>query len=219
MIPALAGSAGDMAAARCSGASQGVRLLSRSAHACGANGHRDCRRPARKGATDIVLAAPAEFQRKENRDSAAPCDPIRATPITGRYVPPLAANVDGAIDKRMFSNLWVRVCVLVAPTMLSWPLSATADTGHSFVVIVPSFRPPNPPPPAFPAQPAWQWAPTPPLGLTPGIPSPTARCYARTDVCPLTQADNIGQSCTCGTTTGHALIPPSHDISGRPTDQ
>jgi hypothetical protein len=51
---------------------------------------------ARKGATDIVLAAPAEFQREENRDNAAPCDPIRATPIAGRYVPPLAANVDHA---------------------------------------------------------------------------------------------------------------------------
>src|SRR5580692_4232783 len=127
----------------------------------------------------------------------------------------------------MLSNLWVRVCVLIAATMLSWPLSATAetghsfvvDTGHSFVVIVPSFRSPNPRPRAVPAQPAWEWAPTPPLGLTPGIPSPAARCYARTDVCPLTQAGNIGQACTCGTTTGHALIPPSHDISGRPTDQ
>jgi len=117
----------------------------------------------------------------------------------------------------MLSNLWVRVCVLVAATMLSWPLSATAETGHSFVVIVPSFRPPNPPPPSALAQPAWQWAPPPPLGLTPGIPSPAARCYARTDVCPLTPAGNIGQSCNCGTTTGRALIPPSHDILGRPT--
>jgi hypothetical protein len=32
-----------------------------------------------------------------NCDNAAPCDPIRATPIAGRYVPLLAANVDGAI--------------------------------------------------------------------------------------------------------------------------
>ena len=66
-------------------------IVARSAPAPGANGHRDCRRPARKGATDVVLAAPAEFQRKENRDSAAPCDPIRATPIIGRYLPPLTA--------------------------------------------------------------------------------------------------------------------------------
>jgi hypothetical protein len=50
----------------------------------------------RKGATDIVSAAPAEFQGEENSDNAAPCDPIRATPIAGRYVPPLAANGDGA---------------------------------------------------------------------------------------------------------------------------
>jgi hypothetical protein len=53
-------------------------------------------------------------------------------------------------------------------------------------------------------------------GPDPGIPSPTARCYAGNNVCPLTQADNVGQSCTCGTTMGRALIPPSHDISGRP---
>ena len=209
-----------MAAARCSGASQGVRLLSlgqRTRAARMVTGIVDD--PQGKARPTSSWPRPRSLGEEENRDNAAACDPIRATPITGRYVPPLAATVDGAIDKRMFSNLWVRVCVLVAPTMLSWPLSATADTGHSFVVIVPSFRPPNPPSPALPAQPAWQWAPPPPLGLTPGIPSPTARCYARTNVCPLTPADNLGQSCTCGTTTGRALIPPSHDISGRATDQ
>jgi hypothetical protein len=48
---------------------------------------------ARRGATDIVLAAPAEFQREENRDGGAPCDPIRATLIAGRHVLPLAADV------------------------------------------------------------------------------------------------------------------------------
>jgi hypothetical protein len=57
----------------------------------GANGHRDCRRPARKGATDIVLAAPAEFQRKPRQCCAlrpdsgnSDCRPVCAATEPGR---------------------------------------------------------------------------------------------------------------------------------------
>jgi len=46
---------------------------------------------------------------------------------------------------------------------------------------------------------AMQWAPPPAMGLTPGLRSPTALCYAGANVCPLTQPEHIGEPCTCGT--------------------
>ena len=113
----------------------------------------------------------------------------------------------------------VRVGLLIAAAMVSWPFSAGADTEHLVVVIVPSFRPASPMPPAFSSQPPLQWAPPPAMGLTPGLRSPTARCYAGANVCPLAQPEHVGASCSCGTaagtTEGRALIPPSHDIAGR----
>ena len=114
---------------------------------------------------------------------------------------------------------WVRIRLLTTAAAVSWPVFAGADTGHVAVVIVPSFRPAGPPPPRFPAQPPLQWAPPPEMGLTPGLRSPSARCYAGANVCPLAQPEHVGASCSCGTTTGptagRALIPPSHDITGR----
>ena len=110
----------------------------------------------------------------------------------------------------------LRFCMLGA-AMVSWPFSVDADTGRPFVVIVPPVRPPSPPERAIPAQPAFQWAPPFAMGLTPGLRSPTARCYAGANVCPLMQPEHIGESCTCGIEgrplPGRALIPPSHDIS------
>ena len=47
----------------------------------------------------------------------------------------------------------VRVGLLIAAAMVSWPFSAGADTEHFVVVIVPSFRPASPTPPAFSSQP------------------------------------------------------------------
>ena len=111
----------------------------------------------------------------------------------------------------------IRLCMLTAAAMASWPFSVDADTGRSFVVIMPPVRPPSPPERAVPPQPPLQWAPPPAMGLTPGLRSPKALCYAGANVCPLTQPEHIGESCTCGiegrTLPGRALIPPSHDIS------
>jgi hypothetical protein len=82
---------------------------------------------------------------------------------------------------------------------------------------VPSFRPASPPPPAFSTQPPLQWAPPPAMGLTPGRRSLTARCYAGANIRPLAQPDHVGVSCSCDTAvTGRPLIPPSHEIGGRP---
>ena len=111
---------------------------------------------------------------------------------------------------------WVRICMLIAAATASWPVFAGADTGHVVVVIVPSFRPESPPPPRFPAQPPLQWAPPPAMGLTPGLRPPTARCYAGANVCPLAQPEQAGAYCSCDATEGRALIPPSHDVTGRP---
>src|ERR1700722_18412426 len=117
-------------------------------------------------------------------------------------------------------RFWVRVRMLVAAAMASWPLSAGADTEHVVVVVIPTFRSASPPPPEFPTQPALQWAPPSAIGLTPGLRTPPARCYAGANVCPLAQPGHVGASCSCGTaagaTEGRALIPPSHDITGRP---
>ncbi len=117
---------------------------------------------------------------------------------------------------QMSRHLSVRDCILIAAAMMLWPLSTDADTRQVFVVIVPQVRQPRPPPPIFPAQPPLQWAPPYSLGLTPGRRSPSARCYAETQVCPLSQPEHVGEACTCGMTTGRALIPPSHDIAGTP---
>jgi hypothetical protein len=114
-------------------------------------------------------------------------------------------------------RFFMRLCMLTAAGTASWPVSVDADTVRPFVVIVPPVRPPSPPERAVPAQPALQWAPPPAMGLTPGLRSPTALCYAGANVCPLMQPDQIGEPCTCGTggpLLGRALIPPSHDISG-----
>jgi hypothetical protein len=111
----------------------------------------------------------------------------------------------------------MRFCMLTAVGMVSWPCSVDADTGRSFVVIMPPMRPPSPPERAVPAQPTLQSAPPAAMGLTPGLRSPTALCYAGANVCPLTQPEHIGEPCTCGTggpLLGRTLIPPSHDISG-----
>jgi hypothetical protein len=111
----------------------------------------------------------------------------------------------------------IRLCMLTATAMTSWLSPVDADTGRPLVVIVPPVRPPSPPERAVPAQPALQWAPPLAMGLTPGLRSPTARCYAGPNVCPLTQPEHIGESCTCGMEgrplPGRALIPPSRDIS------
>ena len=111
----------------------------------------------------------------------------------------------------------IRLCMLTVAAMASWPFSVDADTKRPFVVIVPPMRPPSPAERAVPAQPALQWAPPPAMGLTPGLRSPTALCYAGANVCPLTQPEHIGGACTCGTAggpiPGRALIPPSYDIS------
>jgi hypothetical protein len=111
----------------------------------------------------------------------------------------------------------IRLCMLTGAALVSWPFSVGADIGRPFVVIVPPVRPPSPPERTVPAQPALQWAPPLAMGLTPGLRSPTARCYAGANVCPLTQPEHIGESCTCGIEgrplPGRALIPPSHDIS------
>jgi hypothetical protein len=113
----------------------------------------------------------------------------------------------------------MRLCTLTVAVMASWPFPVDADTGRPLplVVIMPPVRPPSPPELAVPAQPALQWAPPPAMGLTPGLRSPTALCYAGADVCPLTQPEHIGKPCTWGTggpLLGRTLIPPSHDISG-----
>ena len=94
----------------------------------------------------------------------------------------------------------MRLCMLTVAGMASWPFSVDADTGRPppLVVIVPPVRPPSPPERAVPAQPALQWAPPPAMGLTPGLRSPTALCYAGANVCPLTQPEHIGEPCTCG---------------------
>jgi hypothetical protein len=118
---------------------------------------------------------------------------------------------------QMSRRLSVRDCILIAAAMMIlWPLSTDANTRQVFVVIVPQARQPRPPPPIFPAQPPLQWAPPYSLGLTPGRRSPTARCYAGTQVCPLSRPEHVGEACACGITAGRALIPPSHDIAGTP---
>jgi hypothetical protein len=109
---------------------------------------------------------------------------------------------------------WLRT--LIAAAMALWAVSANADPKHLFVVIVPTWRPPTPPPPAIQAPAPLLWYPPPPLGLTPGTRSPNARCYVGTSVCPLARPERVGESCTCGSIVGRALIPPSHDASGRP---
>ena len=86
------------------------------------------------------------------------------------------------------------------------------------VVLIPQARQP-PSPPVIQAPPALLWAPPPTPGLTPGTRSPAAKCYTATDVCPLAQPNRVGEACTCDTAgrqaRGRALIPPSHDNSGR----
>jgi hypothetical protein len=87
-----------------------------------------------------------------------------------------------------------------------------------FVVLVPQARPPSPPP-YIQAPPALLWAPPPSPGVTPGTRSPPARCYTDIEVCELARPADVGKACTCDTPDGHvtgrALIPPSHDSSGR----
>ena len=119
----------------------------------------------------------------------------------------------------MSRHLQLSMLGVVAVT--SWPLSADADARHLFVVIMPPARQPSPPPPpSFSSQAPLQWAPPLSLGLTPGRRSPTALCYADTYVCPLTQPERVGETCTCGTPSGllqgRALIPPSRDIGAQP---
>lgn len=104
----------------------------------------------------------------------------------------------------------VAVSLLVAAAA-AWPMPAMPDRP---VVVFITPRPPPPPVPqhSFPAQPPLQWAPPPALGPIPGQRSPTARCYAGTQICPLADADRVGEPCTCGSgVSGRALIPPSHD--------
>jgi hypothetical protein len=109
--------------------------------------------------------------------------------------------------------------LIAGATMLS-PLLAEADGRHVLVVIVPPARQPSPPPQIFPPQPALQWAPPLPLGLTPGRRSPPPRCYADTHVCPVTRPEDVGGPCTCDTKSGpvggRALIPPSRDVTDEP---
>jgi hypothetical protein len=116
---------------------------------------------------------------------------------------------------QMSRYLSFRVCILIAAAMMLWPPSTDADTRHLFLVIVPQARQ-STPPPIFSAQPPLQWALPYSLGLTPGRRSPTARCYAGTQVCALSRPEHVGEACACGITAGRALIPPSHDIAGTP---
>ena len=111
-------------------------------------------------------------------------------------------------------------CLIPAVT-LSLALLSHADAREVSVVVVPFFLPPpSPPQPAFRPEPELQWSLPFAIGRMPGLRSPTARCYARATVCPLARPEQVGEACTCetasGSTTGEALIPPSHDISGRP---
>src|SRR6476646_708194 len=102
-----------------------------------------------------------------------------------------------------------RLCMVIAAALVS--LSAvSADAGQLFVVIVPLPRPPDPPPVIIPAPPL-QWAPPPTIGLTPGVPSPAARCYAGPHVCQLERTERVGEGCTCDTPSGHdrACLDPT----------
>jgi hypothetical protein len=122
---------------------------------------------------------------------------------------------------RMPAHSDVRPTVLVVAAMLVWPpCFAYADTRNPVVVIVPQVRLPSQQPPAFPRQPAQQWSPPPAMGLTPGVRSPAALCYAGTAVCPLERPELVGKGCTCNTASGlrvgRALIPPVRDPAGKP---
>ena len=116
----------------------------------------------------------------------------------------------------------LRLCLLItAATASGLPVPATADPRRGIVVIMPPARLQGPPPPASEAPPPKLWLPPAALGPVPGAPSPAPRCYAGTSVCSLARPEQVGQACTCttppwGPTTGRALIPPSHDITGHP---
>jgi len=114
----------------------------------------------------------------------------------------------------------LRVCLLVvAASAVGLPRTAMADPRPLLVVIVPPARVPEPQPPPQ-APPQKLWLPEVARGPLPGSPSPVARCYAATAVCPLDRPEQVGQACTCtapgGATSGRALIPPSRDMTGRP---
>ncbi len=114
----------------------------------------------------------------------------------------------------------IRCCLLIVAAVVLQPDRGIADNRHFFVVITPPPRPQPSPQPSFPVQPPLQWAPPLALGRTPGVRSPTARCYAGTQVCPLPDPGRVGEPCSCATEgatqLGRALIPPSYDIAGRP---
>ncbi len=137
----------------------------------------------------------------------------------------VAADDPRDYDPRAYMSrcLCVRLGILVAAAMVPPPVSAHDRT---FVVIVPAPPRPSPPPPRiFSPQPPLQWMPPPALGLTPGIPSPTARCYAGRYVCTAAQPEHLGERCTCATSrgpvTGQILIPPSrpHPAPGNKSDE
>src|SRR5689334_3899316 len=113
-----------------------------------------------------------------------------------------------------------RFLLLTAMAVVLQLSHATADDGHVFIVIVPQPLPQPPPQAPSSVQPPLQWAPPLARGATPGVRSPTALCYVGTYVCPLQNPDRPGEPCSCDATgaarLGRALIPPSHDISGRP---
>jgi len=116
----------------------------------------------------------------------------------------------------MSSRFASALFVLVAG-WVSWPNAAIPDNRRLFVIIAPPPLPQPAPQHSFPIQPPLQWAPAPALGAIPGRRSPPARCYAGDRDCPLEQTDRVGKPCSCGgALLGRALIPPSHDISGKP---
>ena len=119
------------------------------------------------------------------------------------------------------SGLSVRTCLFLAAAWLLQAGPVAADNGRRIIVVTVPVPILNPSPPrVVPAQPALQWEPPPALGPIPGARSPTARCFAGSDVCPLPNPDRVGEPCTCliagANHEGRALIPPSRDVTGRP---
>jgi hypothetical protein len=115
----------------------------------------------------------------------------------------------------MSSRYFIALFVLIA-AVVSWPSPAVPGGRQIFVVITPPPRPQPHPHQSFPTQLPLQWTPPLALGAIPGRRLPTARCYVKGRNCPVDQPDRLGKSCTCGDALpGHAMIPPSRDITGK----
>ena len=133
--------------------------------------------------------------------------------------PPKRVSLDRSAETVACFRVSTRLWLLLAAVLILEPNRVFADREHVIVIISPPFRASSQPQPIFLPQPPLQWAPPVALGLTPGIRSPTARCYAELEVCPLADPQGIGEPCTCvtagATQRGRGLIPPSRDFAGR----